>query len=640
MVGIVQRVSVHFPCSWEDALDFRRDHIGTTEQAVRALIYLKNQSHHQINNYSEQQTLGSTVSRNEIGAINENATIQSNISSYPTAPIQALQNNSNPTSAKDLPFNNYSSKGGISNNQFRETNANTAAGNYLQSSQPYWSPPNCMQQSMQEIEKLKLIQKLQLQQQAPPMAMPNHFSDMNSRVGNNEKPRVPTGNLIEVQSTPVMLSNSQVPHQKPDKRLYKRESSSSSSSTLPGQGGPIPITVKQLEDDHRRKSVIEAAANAVKQGSVTSSESWDYVYRQLENSGYSKDQADRPDVLELLIKQLQLQKEQQQYTQAVQSEHNYTSHQSRNEYQSSLNAKESSFKAGHLDTSDMRQSNEHLRVKPSHKASNNHEARAKSAGSKLLDDVEFSESDDIDSKHISPVRPKSSSSLHIERGKSERYKKPLVPPNSSVAPPELPPKGKQHQNLPNVHSRDPTSSDEEIKNKWECQFCTFLNEGSIDICEICAKSRILIASSRTTLNSPKISQTQRSQSALSQNSSKQTTTQGSSNAYYSEEEDFQDVSQSAHDRSFDSYRQDRHPNKYQPSYSIKSHKDLNGKSNNHGDSERAHHSDGLECSRCTLVNSISLKICEACGATLGLDPIETMPAKKCHNSNPTKGHHI
>ena len=97
MVGIVQRVSVHFPCSWEDALDFRRDHIGTTEQAVRALIYLKNQSHHQINNYSEQQSLGSTVSRNEIGAINENATIQSNISSYPTAPIQALQNNSNPT---------------------------------------------------------------------------------------------------------------------------------------------------------------------------------------------------------------------------------------------------------------------------------------------------------------------------------------------------------------------------------------------------------------------------------------------------------------------------------------------------------------------------------------------------------------
>ena len=138
---------------------------------------------------------------------------------YPTAPIQVLQNNSNSTSAKDLHFNSYSSKRGISNNQYRETNANTAAGNYLQSSQPYWTPTNCMQQNMQEIEQLKLIQKLQLQQQAPPIATPNHFNDMNSRVGNNEKPRVPTGNLIEVQSTPAMLSNSQT-HQNPNARTH------------------------------------------------------------------------------------------------------------------------------------------------------------------------------------------------------------------------------------------------------------------------------------------------------------------------------------------------------------------------------------------------------------------------------------
>merc|ERR1712241_1425001 len=100
--------------------------------------------------------------------------------------------------------------------------------------------------------------------------------------------------------------------------------------------------VKQLEDENRRKSVLDAAATAVSQKGKNELESWDYVYRQLENSGYSKDQADRPDVLELLIKQLQLQKEQQQYSQAVQSEHSYTSHQSRNEYQSSLNVKESS----------------------------------------------------------------------------------------------------------------------------------------------------------------------------------------------------------------------------------------------------------------------------------------------------------
>jgi hypothetical protein len=44
---IVQGVSANFPCTWEEALIFRRDHIGTPEQAVRSLVYLKNQMRYQ-----------------------------------------------------------------------------------------------------------------------------------------------------------------------------------------------------------------------------------------------------------------------------------------------------------------------------------------------------------------------------------------------------------------------------------------------------------------------------------------------------------------------------------------------------------------------------------------------------------------
>ncbi len=49
LASIVQGVAVHFPCSWEEALIFRRDHIGTPDQAVRSLVYLKNQTQFQQN---------------------------------------------------------------------------------------------------------------------------------------------------------------------------------------------------------------------------------------------------------------------------------------------------------------------------------------------------------------------------------------------------------------------------------------------------------------------------------------------------------------------------------------------------------------------------------------------------------------
>lgn len=45
--AIMQGVSAQFPCSWTEVLDFRRDHVGTPEQAVRAIVYFKNQRHYQ-----------------------------------------------------------------------------------------------------------------------------------------------------------------------------------------------------------------------------------------------------------------------------------------------------------------------------------------------------------------------------------------------------------------------------------------------------------------------------------------------------------------------------------------------------------------------------------------------------------------
>ena len=65
------------------------------------------------------------------------------------------------------------------------------------------------------------------------------------------------------------------------------QKSNSSNSTLTGTMGPIPTTIKQLEQDNRRKTLLaEAAAAAVSANEAKNPlESWDYVYRQLESIG-------------------------------------------------------------------------------------------------------------------------------------------------------------------------------------------------------------------------------------------------------------------------------------------------------------------------------------------------------------------
>jgi hypothetical protein len=318
VVSIVQRVSAHFTCTWEEALDFRRDHIGTTEQAVRALIYLKNQNRHQIHNYPNQHTL-SSAGRNEMAVMNQMQMMQP-VPNYQFPQNQSVQTQKNTVINKDA-YNNSQIPGTLlQNNQYHDANINIPAASSVTQKGHHWTPETYKQQNAPELDRLKALQTHQDQRYIS--AVPSNPIATNVKGSSfaNGQHIVPTGNLVEVQSPPMVPPKRLAPQNQSQIINFERESSSSSTSTLPGQGAPIPITVKQLEDENRRKSVLEAAATAVTQGGKNELESWDYVYRQLENSGYSKDQADRPDVLELLIKQLQLQKEQQQYSQSLQSD--------------------------------------------------------------------------------------------------------------------------------------------------------------------------------------------------------------------------------------------------------------------------------------------------------------------------------
>ena len=84
---------------------------------------------------------------------------------------------------------------------------------------------------------------------------------------------IPTGHLIDVSAAAAAAAA---------EKRSSFVSSTSTNSTLTGDGCPIPLTVKNLEEEHRRKSGV-----AMLNGSL---DSWDYVYRQLENIGYTKDQ--------------------------------------------------------------------------------------------------------------------------------------------------------------------------------------------------------------------------------------------------------------------------------------------------------------------------------------------------------------
>jgi hypothetical protein len=632
-------VSAHFTCTWEEALDFRRDHIGNTEQAVRALIYLKNQNRHQIQTYPNQQTLPS-AGRNEMPVMNPMHNMQP-VPSYQFPQNQSVHGISNAIGNAEA-YNTPQTSGHLlQNNQYHDANINVqTASSVTKNGQHYWTPETYMQQNASELDRVKALRIHQDQRYIA--AAPSHPNASNIKGGSytNGHNVVPTGNLVEFQSPPMVPPKRLAPQNQLHISNFNRESSSSSTSTLPGQGGPIPVTVKQLEDENRRKSVLEAAATAVTQGGKNELESWDYVYRQLENSGYSKDQAERPDVLEHLIKQLQLQKEQQQYSQALQSDPRLlTSRKHRNEHTPIFD--EIERQGTNTRNRDARKFIPSDATNPllylAHKVEKNDTAVSEkhpTTSSKYSDGTKYNHDKITDREHdLTSSRPKSNLSSHEHRGNVDRYNKPLVPPNSALTPPQLPPKGRHRKsNEPSPSSKEQLYSDEEIDTKWECQFCTFLNEEAIDVCEMCAKSRLVSDSSRTTLNSTKNGESNRSQSALSHNSSRQTTTQGSSNAYYSEEESSPATNLLRHGTSYDNFRQDNIPQTDKTATSRTQRNDYEKPHMHDGTKERNDPVEGIECNRCTLVNDKSLKICEACGASLGLAPIDNKPSRNRHTS--------
>ena len=98
---------------------------------------------------------------------------------------------------------------------------------------------------------------------------------------------VPTAKLVDLTSSPIQNGNGNGVVKRNGVNHHNLHhdndpgSSGSSTSTLTGQRGPIPLTIKQLEADSRRKTLLAEAAAAAANANEAKNplECWDYVYR-------------------------------------------------------------------------------------------------------------------------------------------------------------------------------------------------------------------------------------------------------------------------------------------------------------------------------------------------------------------------
>jgi len=404
---------------------------------------------------------------------------------------------------------------------------------------------------------------------------------------------VPTAKLVDLSSSGTPNNSSHPVHIQNGNGIKKNglhdqggpeagqqhcgSSGASSTSTLTGQRGPIPLTIKTLEAENKRKTLLAEAAAAAAGANEAKNplESWDYVYRQLECIGYTKDQGERPDVLDILSKvgmNPQHRKQLEQRLREQQHQNNSSNHQ-RQQQQHSRSSTPEQPPAKPSPTK-MKSS----RVDPW--GEKNHHSSQSSRRKP-------------ESPSPPPALPAKKSGGRRSRGQEPEKSQPN-PPKLPEKPPKLPEKRQRPapapvhppEHLRNNQDYETESEEEDSEDfeeydaddmvdeskEWQCLFCTYLNSLEVDVCEMCAKSRQSVASGRT---------------GSSQNGSEEFV---SGNSQMDN-----DPNNTTYDESELEYP-DTHPN-------------------------ADHDVDKVQCPKCTLFNPADLKVCTVCGASLHKSPI-------------------
>lgn len=247
----------------------------------------------------------------------------------------------------------------------------------------------------------------------------------------NYQQLVPTANLIEVESHngSYDIADSNKSSHKP--RNFESPINEYYKTKTPNAQGVINNLVDTLPSENTKDSQLE---------------DWDYVYRNLESQGYSKDLGERGDLL------------------------------SPSSFRNSRDTKK--VKATNLDEQMNNWGITSRPVKTSESFSRKVDGRKKQ--DLIVIDKENSSAssyDNIHSEMKKQIKPNTSNSIRSKSSQKEVH-------NNVV--------DKGPQNKDDKFNKKKSSISSIVGNeKWQCKACTFLNEPSKDICDICCKSRII-----------------------------------------------------------------------------------------------------------------------------------------------------
>jgi len=461
LAEIHNNVSAQFPTLLEEVIEFRREHIGSVEVCVRELLYRKNQLRYQ------QFPMTSP---------------QYGLQNFGPGPVSGFPPGHPPGPCPPPPVS-VPSYPGLNGHQ---TNGYTPVT--FHGSGPVYGYP-------------------EYQSHPTPMAP----------VPVTGHPYAPVNGYHGPPAAPAPFLPPGVPGQG-----HSHHSPAGSSSTctlrqipttileLAGQEPVAPERRSRGERDngarpreHKESRNGNGKSKSRKSGVEEDFDNWDYVYKHLEQTGYTKDQAERPDVLDSPEK---------------------SDEELRRNIQGLRLREEDKNGVGHGRNGDSHHNGHHQRHGGGrHRSDNGHR---------------YKEENHYRSREETNYR-----NSRVETSESEqeqdhsRYSSAVS--EDTLQPPQRQPRGGGHhqQQQHQQHHSQHQSGRAEL---WECSTCTFLNKQSRNICEMCSKSRDFQPQPETRSVEPALTSRKLSIPKI----------------------------------------------------------------------------DGVACTKCTLVNSLSSKTCDACGATL------------------------
>ncbi|XP_033336472.1 PUB and ZnF_RBZ domain-containing protein tamozhennic [Megalopta genalis] len=396
---IWENVSQNCTISWLEVLEFRENHVGTPEQAIRALNYRFLEKMHQnrtkIENYRDYHYAQPTC----IDAAS------------PSVPYHIMPPNYNmPVSACQTDY------------RYIE-DTNTA---------PRYFPP---------------IEHGFMNRCSAYGCLPHgnkYLSDVHANSYYATMPtysRVPTGRLIEVDM-PVSVTNYE--------KLHNRKS----SHRIPDLDEVDYYRKQSSDGDHCDYGKVDKKAKSIID---RNNYDWDFVYRNLESLGYSKDLGDREDILHKRDCDSRTNKQKmlkQNHNDEKHSGYRFEKKRSMRTDGNNINLSVTNGRHYHHDTLPFKKKSSSFDLTDSNRY------RVDAAFESHLS------SHNKDKKHGSQTLP-------IQR--SHRSSDQIAKIADTL------------KNFELSHSQK--EDDMEMEIKWNCATCTYLNSSSRDICEMCGKSK-------------------------------------------------------------------------------------------------------------------------------------------------------